>query len=55
MSYFVGAIAAPIALTASREGEAAARTIDYHGGEKYAALKRNRNPDALTEIFSPLR
>jgi predicted metalloprotease with PDZ domain len=48
-------IMAPIALTASREGETATYTIDYHGGEKYVALKRNRNPDALMEILSPLR
>ncbi len=48
-------IMAPIALTASREGKTATYTIDYHGGEKYVALKRNRNPDALTKILSPLR
>jgi predicted metalloprotease with PDZ domain len=48
-------IMAPIALTASREGEPATYIIDYHGGEKYVALKRNGNPDALMEILSPLR
>ncbi len=38
----------PIILTASRDDETATHTIDYHGGEKYAVLKRNGNPDVLT-------
>ena len=44
----------PITLTATREDESATYTIDYHGGEKYAVLKRNRNPDILTTaILAP--
>jgi predicted metalloprotease with PDZ domain len=46
----------PIILTASRDDESATYTIDYHGGEKYAVLKRNGNPDVLTtEILAPRR
>ena len=45
----------PITLTATREDESATYTIDYHGGEKYAVLKRNGNPDVLTtEILKPV-
>lgn len=47
---------APITLTASRDDESATYTIDYHGGEKYAVLKRNGNPDVLTtEILAAKR
>ena len=38
----------PIVLTASREDEKHTYEIEYHGGEKYAALIRNKNPDLLT-------
>lgn len=38
----------PIVLTASRDGESKTFEIQYHGGEKYAALVRNRNSDLLT-------
>jgi predicted metalloprotease with PDZ domain len=38
----------PIVLTALREDESKRFEIEYHGGEKYAALVRNRNPDVLT-------
>lgn len=44
----------PITLTASRDDETATYTIDYHGGEKYAVLKRNSRPDVLTTgILAP--
>ena len=39
---------APIILTALRDDESKSFEIPYHGGEKYAALKRNQNPDLLT-------
>jgi predicted metalloprotease with PDZ domain len=39
---------APINLTAVRDDETATYSVDYHGGERYAALKRNGNPDSLT-------
>ena len=46
----------PIVLTASRDDEIATYTIDYHGGEKYAVLIRNQNPDVLTtEILAGRR
>jgi predicted metalloprotease with PDZ domain len=38
----------PIVLTASRNDESKNFEVQYHGGEKYAALVRNRNPDLLT-------
>jgi len=38
----------PIVLTAVRDDEARVYEINYHGGEKYAALIRNSNPDVLT-------
>ncbi len=45
---------APILLTAIRDEESLNFTIDYHGGEKYSALVRNAQPDALTTaIFLP--
>lgn len=37
-----------ILLTAIRDDETRTYQIDYHGGEKYAALVRNQNPDLLT-------
>jgi predicted metalloprotease with PDZ domain len=40
--------AGPIVLTAVRDDEARIYEINYHGGEKYAALVRNGNPDVLT-------
>ncbi len=39
---------APIVLRVSRDDETQTYTIDYHGGEKYAALVRNQQPDLLT-------
>ncbi len=46
--------AAPIVITASRNGESATYSIDYHDGEKYAVLNRNNNKDILTtEILAP--
>ncbi len=38
----------PINLTVSRYGESQTFALQYHGGEKYAALVRNNNPDLLT-------
>ncbi len=38
----------PITLTASRDDEAKTFEIQYSGGEKYAALVRNHQPDLLT-------
>ena len=46
--------AGPINLTASRDGESLTLALQYHGGEKYAALVRNNNPDLLaTAILKP--
>jgi predicted metalloprotease with PDZ domain len=47
---------APIILTAVRDDESAIYTIDYHGGDRNAALQRNSNPDILTTmILQPLK
>jgi predicted metalloprotease with PDZ domain len=44
----------PIALTAARDDESMKLEIQYHGGEKYAALVRDNNPDILTtSILQP--
>jgi predicted metalloprotease with PDZ domain len=43
--------AAPIIFIAERDGESASYSINYHGGEKYANLKRNANPDVLTTVI----
>ena len=40
--------AGPIIVTASRDDETQTYRIEYHGGEKYAALVRNEKPDLLT-------
>ena len=45
----------PITLTAMREDESAVYTIDYHGGERYAVLQRNGNPDVLTTAILAAR
>ena len=42
---------APIILTALREDESKTFEIQYHGGERYAALVRNGNPDLLTTVI----
>ena len=39
---------APIVLAASRDDESRTYEVQYHDGEKYAALVRNGNPDLLT-------
>ena len=45
---------APIHLKALRDDETNVYEIPYHGGEKYAALVRNQNPDILTtNILQP--
>jgi predicted metalloprotease with PDZ domain len=47
---------APIALKVERNGEVGDYQIDYHGGEKYAVLQRNSNPDILTTVIAaPLK
>ena len=43
--------AGPINLTTSRDGESLTFALQYHGGEKYAALVRNNNPDLLTSAI----
>ena len=44
----------PIRLTAVRGEDSAVYVITYHGGEKYAGLRRNGNPDVLTTgILAP--
>jgi predicted metalloprotease with PDZ domain len=44
----------PILLTASRDDETQPYKIEYRGGERYAALVRNHNPDLLTsKILQP--
>jgi predicted metalloprotease with PDZ domain len=44
----------PITLTALRDDESKTFVIEYHGGEKYPVLVRNRNPDLLTtSILQP--
>jgi predicted metalloprotease with PDZ domain len=44
----------PITLTAARDDESMKLEIQYHGGEKYAALVRDNNPDILiTSILQP--
>ena len=44
---------APIILTALRDDESKAFEIQYHDGEKYAALVRNTHPDLLTTAILP--
>lgn len=41
----------PIVLAVSRDDEKQTYKIEYHGGEKYAALVRNHGPDLLTKIL----
>ena len=44
----------PIILAVSRDDETQTYKIEYHGGEKYAALVRNHGPDILTDnILQP--
>ena len=43
--------AGPIVLTALRDDETADYRVDYHGGERFASMHRNANPDLLTTVI----